>query len=444
MTIFGRPRILVIVTLLAGTWLLIAGSIACSETDLEPTLSGQGAAGQETRPSDDWPALQPAPSKTPTPEPGFAGSQTGAPGVATNPSSFLTPTMINSDIDGVTPTPGQVGFITPTPWDVPSRFPTPTPLPPPPGLIYEDENGLWQIGENWQAQFLGDTERWSILSPDGAQVLFLSGDDIWLQDLESGEQQNLTEGYGRVECCLSWWSARPDTIVFGSRPDDDDLGPSAGFLSAIDLDDGSYRILDDQIQSNANAAPGPDGLRVAYDRAGEAWLYHWELGPQPLDMADYGMDIVVRIGGPAWSPDGRRIAWTAAILSMESDPWKISLVVIDLETGDGRLLHPYDNVGRGGWFDPPVWSPDGQWIAFIAEDINLGWRGLWVVAADGSGEHYLGPGSNPFFSPDNQWLAYTAYSLELDPAEEIRLVEIESWYSTKMDLPAGSNIRDWR
>ena len=61
MTIFGRPRILVIVTLLAGTWLLIAGSIACSETDLEPTLSGQGAAGQETRPSDDWPALQPAP-----------------------------------------------------------------------------------------------------------------------------------------------------------------------------------------------------------------------------------------------------------------------------------------------------------------------------------------------------------------------------------------------
>jgi len=86
---------------------------------------------------------------------------------------------------------------------------------------------------------------------------------------------------------------------------------------------------------------------------------------------------------------------------------------------------------------------DRLWLAFVAEDINIDLNGLWVVAVDGSREHYLGPGSNPAWSPDNHWLAYTAYSPDLDPAEEVRLAEVESWYSIKMNLPPGSTIRAW-
>ncbi len=245
-----------------------------------------------------------------------------------------------------------------------------------------------------------------------------------------------------MHCCAQWWPARPATIIFGSWSGSDDLGPSTGYLSAYNLDDGSYQVLDEESPSNAWAAPGPDGQHIAYDRAGSAWIYNWDQGPEALDPAGFGLENIQRIGGPAWSPDGRQLAWTVAVV--DGEPLRIALAIFDLEAGSGRLLHPYDNLGRGGWFDPPVWSPDGQWLAFVAEDINSDLYGLWLVAADGSREHFLGPGSNPIWSPDNHWLSYTAYSPELDPGEEVRLAEVGSWYSIKMNLPQGSTIRGWR
>ena len=263
-------------------------------------------------------------------------------------------------------------------------------------------------------------------------------------DLATGDRLNLTEGTERVHCCASWWAARPGLIIFGSWLASDDLGPTTGYLSVYDVDSGVYQVLDEESPSNAWPAPGPDGRRIAYDRAGSAWIYDMDQGLKALAPLDFGLENISRIGGPSWSPDGRQIAWTVAVADPDSDPWRIALAIFDLDKGSGRLLHRYDNLGRGGWFDPPTWSPDGQWLAFVAEDINPDNYGLWVVAADGSREHYLGPGANPIWSPDNHWLSYTAYSPELDPAEEVRLAEVESWYSIKMNLPPGSTIRAWR
>ena len=144
----------------------------------------------------------------------------------------------------------------------------------------------------------------------------------------------------------------------------------------------------------SNALPGlsPDGKIIAYDRMGTAWLYHWDTGSEPLDLTSWGVEGITRIGGPAWSPDGRRLAWTAAV---QNPDWRIALIVLDLDRQTALLLHPYQNAGRGGWFPPPSWSPDGRWLAFEAEDVDPGARGVWVIATDGSSSHYLGQDSNP-------------------------------------------------
>jgi len=424
---------------------LLVGLMACSAVELEPSLSGTIPVSRQARPTRTLPGLQPRPSDTPMPA--LRPTDTGE-------SDLITPTApspptdasqpIVSTTETETPAPDGGLPITPTPWDVPSRWPTLTPVPPPAGLIYENDQGLWRVGENWQPELLADIERGSILSPDGRRVLFYEDDDIWLLDLEGSEQRNLTANRDRTHCCARWWPARPDTIIFGSWPSAGDRGPSDGYLSAININDGSYQVLDEQSESNALAAPGPGGQIIAYDRAGSAWLYHWLEGPEPLDLDSFGLENIVRIGGPAWSPDGQLLAWTAAVANQGVDPWLIALVVLDPNSGTGQFLHPYQNMGRGGWFPPPAWSPDGQWIAFVAEDVDLDLNGLWVVKVDGSSEYYLGPGGHPIFSPDNHWLAFTAYLPEQGYAEETRLAELPSWYTIRMDLPPGSIIREWR
>ena len=45
----------------------------------------------------------------------------------------------------------------------------------------------------------------------------------------------------------------------------------------------------------------------------------------------------------------------------------------------------------GGWYAAPVWSPDGEWIAFTRRD--QGGRRIGIIKPDGSGEKLLTAGS---------------------------------------------------
>jgi Tol biopolymer transport system component len=280
-----------------------------------------------------------------------------------------------------------------------------------------------------------------MLSPDGLFTLYQDDVDIWLLELATGQERNLTAESGRVHCCAQWWPARPGTIIFGSWPAGGDIGPTTGFLSAVNVDGSDYLVLDETSQSNALPGPGPDGLTIAYDRAGTSWLFHWDNGSELFDPASYGQPDVVRIGGPAWSPDGEKIAWTVAVNNPE---WRIAVAVFDLSSGTAELLHPYENAGRGGWFPPPAWSPDGRWLAFVAEDIIRENRGVWVIAVDGSEEVYLGPGWNPIWNPDGRFLAFTGTGSTGAADESVPwLVDPGSWYKIPFNLPPGSTIIDW-
>jgi Tol biopolymer transport system component len=401
-------------------WLLVMGFVllvlsACVPGELEPGTGGRSATRTQAAEA----TVEP-PSSTP-------------PATATPPA---TPTPF--------PPPST---LTLTPWDPSQPPPTRTPVPPLPGLLYADTKGLWQTADDWQPVLVIDRPD-ALLSPDGQQAVYIEGDDIWLADLPSGERRNLTEGSGRAHCCLKWWPSRPGLIVFGSQPLEADLGPTSGFLSVVNVDGSGYTVLDPEQQSNAEAAPDPDGQTIAYDRAGTAWLYRWDAGPEPLDPAAYGLSNIVRIAGPSWSPDGRRLAWTVAVTGMSPDgaegaegSWQIALAVFDLETQTAWLLHPYSNIGRGGWFPPPAWRPNGQWLTFVAEDADPEAYGVWVVDADGSSEQYIGRGMNPVWSPDDRWLAYNGLTDEGNI--DARLVETDTWYPLQIGLPADARIVGW-
>jgi hypothetical protein len=102
-----------------------------------------------------------------------------------------------------------------------------------------------------------------------------------------------------------------------------------------------------------------------------------------LNGINAGYEQVLPAGfGPAWSPNGARIAYAAggAVRVADADGTHRALLV------------------RGG--ASPAWSPDGRWLAFSRD----GW--VWIVRADGSGERPVAPGARPAWSPLGRRIAF--------------------------------------
>lgn len=113
----------------------------------------------------------------------------------------------------------------------------------------------------------------------------------------------------------------------------------------------------------------------------------------------------VRVRSPVWSPDGNRIAFVAGASSFPPTPG--NLLVVNASGGDPDTL-----LAKPAHFSGLSWSPDGSAIVFSS---NLaGTYDLWSVAPTG-GEPVLLFGSDAFesqpaHSPDGSRIAFTSDS----------------------------------
>jgi len=100
-------------------------------------------------------------------------------------------------------------------------------------------------------------------------------------------------------------------------------------------------------------------------------------------------------GSPVWSPDGQKIAFDA-IVSESTGQHAVYVINTD-GTGLTRLSGPDDDDSF------PAWSPDGTKIAFSSQG------DIWVMNPDGSGRTRLTTAASkewaPVWSPDGTKIA---------------------------------------
>jgi tricorn protease len=147
-----------------------------------------------------------------------------------------------------------------------------------------------------------------------------------------------------------------------------------------------------------NANLSPTGARAVFEIHGEIVTVPAEKG----DIRNLTNSPAVADRDPAWSPDGKRIAW----FSDESGDYA-------LHVRDQNGLGDVTKISLGkppSYFYAPVWAPDSKKIAYTDKRLNLWYvdleKGMPVkVDADyyDSPFHTL----NPAWSPDSKWLSYT-------------------------------------
>jgi tricorn protease len=145
-----------------------------------------------------------------------------------------------------------------------------------------------------------------------------------------------------------------------------------------------------------DAGLSPTGARAVMEFRGEIVTVPGEKG----DVRNLTNSVGAHDRDPAWSPDGRSIAW----FSDQSGEYQLYIGSQDGK-GEPRAI----KVAGEGFYADPQWSPDSQKIAYWDNSQTL----YWLDVASGVAKKIASPPtfgpvgvSGYHWSPDSKWLAY--------------------------------------
>lgn len=170
---------------------------------------------------------------------------------------------------------------------------------------------------------------------------------------------------------------------------------------------GVSHASDDKIGVIANhPSPSPSGQELVFsadfDGPGSLWISALD-GSRLRKISPPSITAIANTDmEPAWSPDGRQIAYRSLTGETESsDIWIVQ----------ANGAYPLKLTASGANNSSPAWSPDGRKIAFVSS--KNGSKDIWTMNADGTQPAKLvsSPGyqSDPSFSPAGDQIVFSKY-----------------------------------
>ena len=281
------------------------------------------------------------------------------------------------------------------------------------GFIYfvsdRDGNGLtniWRVSDNGGkadrvTTFKSGDVRWPAISSDGRVIVFEHDFGIWKLDVNTKRATQIT-----LNIDAETQENLTETMSFNSQADDYDLAPSSrriafsirGEVFTAPVEEGDLKQLTEGAARDRFVQYSPDGKSLAYvsDQSGREEL--WVVPTDGSAPAQKLTDIDALKQSYNWSPDSKEIAFA----SSDDKLRKLTVAtkqVVELDTS------------RYGGFGAPAWSPDGKWIAYSKPDVSRT-SDIFVIAAAGDDKtpHKITFDSNndgnPQFSADGRKLYF--------------------------------------